>query len=112
MESFMASKIEFTVLFYNPNIQPREEYEMRKSEDINSFYEILSFVLKKYHNSDPAHNREELKLLRSRFPDQIKLYMAYIDNNPVAGVLKIFETDTVVHSQYIASNDDGRKFGL
>ena len=34
MESFIASKIEFTVLFYNPNIQPREEYEMRKNENM------------------------------------------------------------------------------
>lgn len=34
MERLIASKIEFTIFFYNPNIHPREEYEIRKNENI------------------------------------------------------------------------------
>ncbi len=34
MEAMVASKIELTVFFYNPNIHPRREYEMRKQENI------------------------------------------------------------------------------
>ncbi len=33
MEAVHASGIEQTVLFYNPNIHPREEYEIRKDEN-------------------------------------------------------------------------------
>ena len=33
MEAVAASKIETTVYFYNPNIHPKEEYEIRKNEN-------------------------------------------------------------------------------
>lgn len=34
MEAMRASGIEFSVFFYNPNIHPTEEYEIRKEENI------------------------------------------------------------------------------
>jgi predicted adenine nucleotide alpha hydrolase (AANH) superfamily ATPase len=34
MEAMQASGIDFTVFFYNPNIHPQQEYELRKSENI------------------------------------------------------------------------------
>jgi epoxyqueuosine reductase len=34
MEAMQASGIDFTIFFYNPNIHPREEYELRKNENI------------------------------------------------------------------------------
>jgi len=34
MEAMTASGIDYTIFFYNPNIHPREEYELRKSENI------------------------------------------------------------------------------
>lgn len=34
MEAMVHSKIDFTIFFYNPNIHPREEYEIRKQENI------------------------------------------------------------------------------
>ena len=34
MEAMAASGIDYTIFFYNPNIHPREEYELRKSENI------------------------------------------------------------------------------
>ncbi len=34
MEAIRASGIEYTIFFYNPNIHPREEYELRKAENI------------------------------------------------------------------------------
>jgi predicted adenine nucleotide alpha hydrolase (AANH) superfamily ATPase len=34
MEAIVASKIDFTIFFYNPNIHPRREYEIRKQENI------------------------------------------------------------------------------
>lgn len=33
MEAMQAAGLELTVLFYNPNIHPRKEYELRKSEN-------------------------------------------------------------------------------
>jgi predicted adenine nucleotide alpha hydrolase (AANH) superfamily ATPase len=34
MEAMRASGIDFTIFFYNPNIHPQKEYELRKSENI------------------------------------------------------------------------------
>src|SRR5690242_16681636 len=34
MEAIAASMIDFTIFFYNPNIHPRREYEIRKQENI------------------------------------------------------------------------------
>lgn len=34
MEAMLESKILFTIFFYNPNIHPRQEYEIRKNENI------------------------------------------------------------------------------
>lgn len=34
MEALVASDIQTTLFFYNPNIHPREEYEIRKEENI------------------------------------------------------------------------------
>ena len=34
MEALLASEIDYTIFFYNPNIHPRREYELRKDENI------------------------------------------------------------------------------
>jgi epoxyqueuosine reductase len=34
MEAMVFSKIEFSIFFYNPNIHPKKEYEIRKQENI------------------------------------------------------------------------------
>jgi len=34
MEALIASEIDFTIYFYNPNIHPRKEYDLRKDENI------------------------------------------------------------------------------
>lgn len=34
MEALLVSGIDFTIFFYNPNIHPKKEYEIRKNENI------------------------------------------------------------------------------
>jgi epoxyqueuosine reductase len=34
MEAMLASGIDYTIFFYNPNIHPRKEYDLRKDENI------------------------------------------------------------------------------
>ena len=35
METLIAAGINYTIFFYNPNIHPRQEYEIRKNENIS-----------------------------------------------------------------------------
>jgi hypothetical protein len=34
MEAMLASGVDYTIFFYNPNIHPEREYELRKDENI------------------------------------------------------------------------------
>jgi predicted adenine nucleotide alpha hydrolase (AANH) superfamily ATPase len=34
MEAIQTSGVDFTIFFYNPNIHPQKEYELRKNENI------------------------------------------------------------------------------
>ncbi|MBE8596465.1 epoxyqueuosine reductase QueH [Xenorhabdus sp. BG5] len=40
MEAMLASGIDFTIFFYNPNIHPLKEYELRKDENIRFAQEM------------------------------------------------------------------------
>ena len=72
------------------------------------FWQLLSSVLEQRHSTKPVHTLAEIELLRSRFPDHIKLYTATLDGTVVAGTV-MFADGPVAHSQYIASSDEGRR---
>lgn len=45
MEAMRRAGVEYTIFFYNPNIHPRQEYELRKSENIRFAKELnIPFV--------------------------------------------------------------------
>ncbi|MFX1825170.1 GNAT family N-acetyltransferase [Acinetobacter sp. AS5] len=69
---------------------------------------VIREVLREHHNQQPVHNEIEIDLLKSRFPNNIKAYKCCLDGNIVAAAVT-FETERVVHIQYLASNDKGRE---
>lgn len=82
---------------------------VRKSEDIKSYWNIVTELLKHY-NSKPVHMLEEIEYLHDRFPQNIKLFACYKEDTPIAGVL-VFESDQVAKMQYIAGNDEAKGVG-
>lgn len=56
------------------------------------------------------HNAEELKLLYSRFPQNIKLFVAKFNKEIIAATL-LFIYDDLVHTQYLAVNEKSREIG-
>ena len=53
MEALTASGINFTIFFYNPNIHPRREYEIRKNENIRFAQKMnIPFVDADYDTSN------------------------------------------------------------
>lgn len=81
---------------------------VRESDDFAAFWTILAELLKSRYGTTPVHTLEEIEMLKSRFPDNIRLYGAYRDDTLVAGVVT-YNTDTVCHAQYIAASDAGRE---
>ncbi len=84
---------------------------VNSDNDFESFWnKILIPNLKEKFGSAPVHSLEEIKLLQSRFPDQIKQVNAYINNEIAAGVT-LFDFGNTIHCQYISSSDFGKDSG-
>ena len=81
------------------------------SDDYSSFWNILSQNLKNKYGVLPVHSLQEINLLRSRFPENIKLYMAFNkEHTAIAGTV-LYLTETVVHTQYISASREGKENG-
>ncbi len=83
--------------------------EVRPSDDLAAFWQILEPVLAR-HGVRPVHSVAEIELLRSRFPGAITLRAAYLDGAMVAGSV-LYRYGHVLHSQYSAAADAGRDAG-
>jgi len=85
-----------------------------KVEEAHSFdlfwNEILIPNLKSKHGVDPVHSIEEIKLLKSRFPKNIRQFNVFYNDNIVGGTT-IFETNNVAHCQYISANASKNELG-
>jgi len=76
-------------------------------EDYEGFWRILEWNLSSVHEARPVHSLAEIRRLRARFPENIRLYAAFLDSALIAGTV-IYETPTAAHAQYIASSEAGR----
>jgi hypothetical protein len=85
----------------------RGNVQVQISEDYKGFMQLERELLQEKYNTLPAHTAEEITLLASRFPENIKLYTSTDADELLAGVL-VYETPQVVHSQYIATSERGR----
>jgi hypothetical protein len=81
-----------------------------KSDDYKSFYEILERNLKMRHNVTPTHTLEELVCLSKLFPDQIKLYGAFLDQQMIAGVVMFHCNTQVTLAFYISHNEEFQEY--
>lgn len=83
---------------------------VRESNDIATFWNILNANLEGRYGVSPVHTEKELSLLASRFPDSIKLFMAYDSEEALGGTL-VFVMNEIVHTQYIAASPKGKTVG-
>ncbi len=79
-------------------------------DTLAAYWELLTQVLEENHSVKPVHTFEEMKLLMSRFPQQIKLFLVRSERRIVAGCV-VFITRQVAHIQYIASGEQGKEQG-
>nr|WP_315220585.1 GNAT family N-acetyltransferase [uncultured Flavobacterium sp.] len=87
------------------------QLEIREEIDFDSFWNtILIPNLEKKHQVKPVHSISEIVYLKAKFPDNIRQFNVYFENQIVAGVT-VFQTATVVHCQYISKNEDAENLG-
>jgi hypothetical protein len=88
----------------------RQGLTIAESTDFAAFWQILNENLTGKYGVRPVHSVAELELLHSRFPEKIRLYMAFDGETPVGGTL-LFLTPQVLHTQYISANAFGKQHG-
>lgn len=88
----------------------RNGIKVRECNDIATFWNILNANLEGRYGVSPVHTEKELSLLASRFPDSIKLFMAYDGEEALGGTL-VFVMNEIVHTQYIAASPKGKTVG-
>ncbi len=91
----------------------REGVEIEVLTELSDYEEFISLendVLNEKHDTKAVHTAEELKLLHDYFPENIHLFGAKKENKLIAGTV-VFEYDDIVHTQYMAANDEARQIG-
>ena len=83
--------------------------EIQEGCFFESYHQLLTQVIGKF-GTKPVHSVDELQLLQGRFPNSIRLFGAFKGEQLLAGTL-IYDFGHVVHTQYLASSDEGREVG-
>lgn len=83
---------------------------VQMSESYALFWAILNENLRLKYEAKPVHTLEEIELLKSKFPKNIKLHTAEMNGEVIAGVI-MYLNPGCAHVQYISTNEKGRKSG-
>lgn len=85
--------------------------EIKKSNDFTTFWnDLLLPRLEERFNKKPIHSLEEIIYLKERFPNEIELHAAFLNDEMIAGTI-LFNNKNFVKSQYIASKSNYNKLG-
>jgi hypothetical protein len=78
--------------------------DIRRTDDYEAYYQILSQNLMLRHNVRPTHTLAELKSLVDLFPERIHLWGAYLNGKMIAGVVNFLVTPHVALAFYISDD--------
>ncbi|MDE6811407.1 MAG: GNAT family N-acetyltransferase [Muribaculaceae bacterium] len=87
------------------------DVEMVEKDASAEFHKLLTECLQERYGATPVHTADELQLLKSRFPAQIRIFMLRDEEGWQAGVC-VFDCGQTVHCQYICSTLRAREEGL
>ena len=88
----------------------KNSVEVKESNDFETFIEIENQILSERHGTKAVHSAQELHLLQSYFPENIKLIAAFYQDRMIAGTV-LFIYENAVHTQYLAANEQAREIG-
>lgn len=89
----------------------REALQVCEATSFESFWKILTQNLENKYHVRPVHTLDEIVLLKSRFPEAIRLFQVENQSGTVLGGTVIYETPRVVHTQYISASPVGKVQG-
>lgn len=83
---------------------------VKECKDYKEYWKILEWNLKTNYNLTPVHTVDEIEMLSSRFPENIRLFCSYSGDKMLGGLV-IYESSRVAHNQYSANSEEGKKIG-
>ena len=89
----------------------RNDIFVKESFDFESFMKIAEETLSDRHGVKPVHTVEEIKLLAGRFPNNIKLFASFKDDDVMLAGVIMYESKNVAHVQYAANSKEGWNIG-
>jgi len=93
---------------YDANKARRNGITIRRADSPEAFWHILDGNLTAKYGVHPVHSLEELKLLTSRFPENIRTYEALLNDTVLGGTVLYINRD-IVHTQYISASPEGKR---
>lgn len=116
----VSTTIPLTASPANPPVERRRKRCIRKAEELSytlreasvadEFWPVITRNLMERYNLRPVHSLEEMNLLMSRFPDNIKCYLAECEGVVEAGAV-MYITPQTVHVQYAHATPKGKEDG-
>ena len=85
-----------------------ENILIEENQSLDIFWKLLNEVLRERHGVKPVHSLDEIKLLKELFPNNISVITGKLNGEILSGAV-IFETETVAHVQYMATNYEGKE---
>ena len=83
--------------------------QISQSNDYASFWKILTDNLKQKFGASPVHSLNEIELLHSRFPENIRLWVAHSKEGILLAGTVLYLCGDVVRSQYISASPEGKR---
>lgn len=93
------------------NKAKKANIKIKETYDFSLFWDLLNKTLQGQHGTKPVHTIQEITLLRSRLPKNIRCFTANDLNGRLLAGTVIYETDTVAHTKYLANSELGRDLG-
>ncbi len=84
--------------------------EVRESGDFSTFFAILQRNLGLRHNVQPTHSLDELIKLQNLFPEKIKLFGAFHNEQMIAGILIFVCNSKVALAFYISHLEEMQQY--
>ena len=118
----LQQRMSGTVIFMDANLRWRKDHRRRlkqaqmagvkvvRDAKLAEFWPVLNDNLQRKFQAQSVHTLQEIELLKSRFPDKIIQYNAYLDDKVIGGIT-FYVMGHVLHGQYSGTTDEGIRLG-
>ena len=118
----LQQRMSGTVIFLDAHLRWRKDHrrrlkqaqmadiQVKRDASLAEFWPVLNDNLQKKFQAQSVHTLQEIELLKSRFPDKIIQYSAYLDGRIIGGIT-FYVMGHVLHGQYRGTTDEGKRLG-